>query len=318
MKKQYISLFVSLLIFLNINCQNSNTKDMKYNKLTKEEQHIILNKGTEKPHTGEYNAFFEDGTYNCKQCGTALYKSDTKFDGHCGWPSFDEEITGAVKRIPDADGRRTEIVCANCEGHLGHVFIGEGFTDKNTRHCVNSVSLSFKPLKDMIKTYNTANKKNEIAIFASGCFWGTEHWMKKQKGVISTDVGYIGGHINNPTYEQVCSKTSGHAEAVRVEFDPKLVSYEQLAIIFFETHDPTQINRQGPDIGNQYRSEIFYTNEKQKKVSEKLIKILEEKGNKIATKLSQATKFWLAEKYHQDYYENNGASPYCHFYTKRF
>ena len=171
---------------------------------------------------------------------------------------------------------------------------------------------------NMIKTYNTANKKNEIAIFASGCFWGTEHWMKKQKGVISTDVGYIGGHINNPTYEQVCSKTSGHAEAVRVEFDPKLVSYEQLAIIFFETHDPTQINRQGPDVGNQYRSEIFYTNEKQKKVSEKLIKILEEKGNKIATKLSQATKFWLAEKYHQDYYENNGASPYCHFYTKRF
>ena len=121
-------------------------KIMGYNKLSPEEERVILYKGTERPFTGKYNDFFEDGTYHCKCCGAALYKSNAKFDGHCGWPSFDDEIDGAVKRIPDADGRRTEIVCTHCGAHLGHVFLGEGFTDKNTRHCVNSISLSFTPI----------------------------------------------------------------------------------------------------------------------------------------------------------------------------
>ncbi len=132
--------------------ENDSIKDgkiMKFNKLTPEEERIIVYKGTERPFTGKYNDFFEEGTYNCKRCGAALYKSDAKFDGHCGWPSFDDEIEGAVKRIPDADGRRIEIVCAHCGAHLGHVFLGEGFTDKNTRHCVNSVSLSFTPKKSI-------------------------------------------------------------------------------------------------------------------------------------------------------------------------
>ncbi len=272
---------------------------MPYNKLTKEEQNIILNKGTEKPYTGKYYKHEETGTYNCKQC-----------DAHCGWPSFDDEIKGAVKRVTDADGMRTEIVCANCGGHLGHVFLGELYTDKNTRHCVSSVSLSFE--------HTSLPKFSETAIFASGCFWGTEHWMKKQKEVISTEVGYIGGHVENPTYEQVCNKTTGHAEAVRVIFNPEEVTYEELAIIFFETHDPTQINRQGPDVGNQYRSEIFYFDEDQKNIAEKLIKQLEAKAYKVATKLTKATEFWKAEEYHQDYYENSGSPPYCHFYTKKF
>ncbi|NPA44241.1 MAG: bifunctional methionine sulfoxide reductase B/A protein [Chlorobi bacterium] len=289
---------------------------MKYNKLTEEEARVILHKGTERPHTGKYDNFFEEGTYNCKQCGTPLYKSDAKFDGHCGWPSFDEEIEGAVKRIPDADGMRTEIVCANCGGHLGHVFLGEGYTEKNTRHCVNSVSLSFSPLKDFVKDFEIP--KTETVIFASGCFWGTEYWLQKQKGVISTEVGYIGGHVRNPTYEQVCTKTTGHAEAVKVVFNPNEISYEELAKIFFETHDPTQVDGQGPDIGNQYRSEIFYTNDNQKLISEKLINILEEKGLKVATKLTEAPKFWKAENYHQDYYEHKGTKPYCHFYNKKF
>ncbi|MCD6557148.1 MAG: bifunctional methionine sulfoxide reductase B/A protein [Bacteroidales bacterium] len=291
---------------------------MKYNKLNKEEERVILHKGTERPHTGIYNDFFEEGTYNCKQCGTVLYKSDSKFDGHCGWPSFDDEIEGAVKRIPDADGMRTEIVCANCGGHLGHVFLGEGYTDKNTRHCVNSVSLSFTPLTfQKFQTFEKLPDK-DTAIFASGCFWGTEHWMKKQKGVIFTEVGYIGGHVRNPTYEQVCSHTTGHAEAVKVVFNPDEVTYKELAKLFFETHDPTQVDRQGPDIGNQYRSEIVYTNDKQKEISEKLIKQLEAKGFKVATKLTEAPKFWKAEDYHQDYYEHKGTKPYCQFYTKRF
>ena len=117
---------------------------MNYNKLNEEEIRVIEDKGTEMPFSGKYNDFYEEGVFTCKKCNTPLYKSDDKFSSGCGWPSFDDEIKGAVKRVPDADGRRVEIVCANCGGHLGHVFEGEGFTAKNTRHCVNSISLNFE------------------------------------------------------------------------------------------------------------------------------------------------------------------------------
>lgn len=299
-----------LTIALVISALNVKGQTMPYNTLTPEEERVILNKGTEQPFSGEYVTHKEAGTYVCRRCNTPLYKSADKFDSHCGWPSFDDEIPGAVKRIPDADGRRTEILCMSCGGHLGHVFTGERLTDKNIRHCVNSVSIRFIP--------STAEKKTEKAVFAGGCFWGVEYHFKKTPGVIGTTVGYIGGSSEKPTYKEVCSKHTGHAEAIEIEFDPTVVTFEVLAKLFFEIHDPTQVNRQGPDIGDQYRSEVFYMDESQKATTEKLIGILTEKGLKVATKVTPAGTFWPAEDYHQDYYETKGAMPYCHAYVKRF
>ena len=156
------------------------------------------------------------------------------------------------------------------------------------------------------------------AIFASGCFWGTEFHLQKKEGVLETTVGYIGGRKEKPSYEEVKAQTTGHAEAVEVIFDPTKVSYDELVILFFETHDPTQSDGQGPDIGDQYRSEIFYLDENQKETAQKYIDILKQKGYDVVTKLTPATKFWKAENYHQDYYQQKGESPYCHIYTKKF
>lgn len=306
-KKIILVLFFALAFSINQFCSG---EKMKKKKLTPLEESVIVHKGTERPYTGKYYDFKENGTYTCKRCGAELYQSEDKFDSGCGWPSFDDEIPGAIKRIPDPDGIRTEIVCSNCGAHLGHVFLGEKFTSKNTRHCVNSISLEFLPA--------LKKKKTEKAIFASGCFWGTQYQFNKKKGVISTIAGYTGGHKKNPTYKEVCSGKTGHAEAVEVTFDPKKISYKDLCKLYFETHDFTQVNRQGPDIGEQYRSEIFYLNETQKETAEKLIRILTEKGYKVATKLTPATKFWKGEEYHQDYYEKKGGTPYCHIYKKIF
>ncbi len=276
-------------------------------KLTAEEQKVIVDKGAERPFTGQYYKFNDEGTYTCKRCGTPLYRSGDKFDAGCGWPSFDDEIAGAVKRTLDADGRRTEITCAACGAHLGHVFVGERFTKKDTRHCVNSISLDFEPAQSL-----------DTAIFAGGCFWGVEHLMQQQKGVKEVVSGYIGGRGDNPTYEQVCSRKTGYAEAVRVTFDPKQVDYTTLAKLFFEIHDPTQLNRQGPDVGDQYRSEIFYKDEQQRLIAEKLIAELRAKGYDVTTRVTQASKFYPAEAYHQDYYDRKGTQPYCHARVKRF
>lgn len=278
--------------------------------LSPEEKLVIIDKGTERPFTGKYNKFEGTGTYSCRQCGAALYRSTDKFDSGCGWPSFDDEIDGAVSRTLDKDGRRTEITCAKCGGHLGHVFEGEGLTTNNIRHCVNSVSIEFAPAEQQ--------QKIDTAIFAGGCFWGVEHLMQQQAGVVSVESGYIGGKIANPTYQQVSSGTTGHIEAVRVIYDPSKVSYETLTKLFFEIHDPTQVDRQGLDHGEQYRSEIFYTNPAQKATAQKLITTLKSKGYKVATLLRPATEFYVAEDYHQDYYTRKGTQPYCHSYTKRF
>lgn len=279
-------------------------EEMKYNELNSAEERVIVHRGTERPFSGKYYQNKENGTYICKRCGATLYRSEDKFDAHCGWPSFDDEIPGAIKRVPDADGRRTEIICNNCGAHLGHVFTGEKMTGKDIRHCVNSISLNFIPAQEKVQT-----KK---AYFAGGCFWGTEYLFQNAEGVISSRVGYMGGRKQDPTYREVCGGSTGHTEAIEVVYDPAETTYEKLARLFFEIHDPTQVNRQGPDIGEQYRSAIFYLDKEQKQTAEKLIRILGEKGYEIATELTPAGTFWEAEEYHQDYYRNRGGSPYCH------
>ncbi|GAB4298897.1 MAG: bifunctional methionine sulfoxide reductase B/A protein [Myxococcota bacterium] len=277
-------------------------------RLTEEEERVICNRGTETPFSGKYWNHHEEGTYTCKNCGAPLFSSEDKFDSGSGWPSFDDAISNAVKQIPDPDGMRIEIVCAKCGAHLGHIFKNEGFTEKNTRYCVNSVSLDFERKKD-----NT-----EAAYFAGGCFWGVEHLLERAEGVIDAESGYMGGTRESPTYKEVCGGDTGHAETVKVVFDAAKTSYEKLARLFFEIHDPTQINRQGPDIGEQYRSAIFYATEEQKKTAEKLIEELKQAGYKPATKVERAGKFWRAEEYHQDYYRKTGKEPYCHIRVKRF
>ncbi len=302
-----IFLLIVSFAFVQTAC-NQTKNNMKLNKLTPTEQAVILHKGTERPYTGEYLENKEKGTYICRQCDAPLYKSDDKFDSHCGWPSFDDEIPGAVKRVPDTDGHRTEIVCANCGGHLGHVFTGEGFTPKNTRHCVNSISMKFIP----------AQSERAVAYFASGCFWGTEYHFMKAKGVTETTVGYMGGFTQSPTYREVCSGTTGHIETTEIVYNPAQTSFEELLKLYYETHNFEQVGGQGPDIGEQYQSVIFYVNDEQKAMAEKYIKILRDKGYSPATQLRPAPEFWAAEDYHQEYYSKKNGTPYCHIYRKIF
>ena len=300
-----------ILIFSVMSANSFSQEKLPFNDLNSQESHIINNKGTEAPFTGKYTNHTGNGTYLCKKCGSALYYSSSKFKSDCGWPSFDDEIKGAVKRFPDPDGIRTEIECASCGAHLGHVFTGERFTQKNIRHCVNSVSLDFVPASLEPGRYGTA-------IFAGGCFWGVEYFMQKSPGVMTVTSGFIGGHVKNPSYKEVCTGRTGHAEAVKIIYDPQKTTYEKLLRLFMEIHDPTQTGGQGPDLGEQYRSGIFYLNDDQKKIAEKTIGILKDKGIKVVTELTRATEFYDAEEYHQEYYFRNGKVPYCHAYTKRF
>ena len=277
--------------------------------LDENERTVILNKNTEKPFSGRYNDFYESGTYICKQCGLPLFKSEDKFNSGCGWPSFDDEIPSAIERKPEKDGR-TEITCSFCGAHLGHVFEGENFTPKNIRHCVNSISLDF------IQAGNEIVLKR--ALFAGGCFWGVEHLFKDIEGVLQTKVGYSGGSLKNPSYDEVCSGSTGHVEAVLVVYDSTKISYEELAKIFFEIHDFTQLNRQGPDFGEQYKSVVFYFDRAQMETALKIISELKKMGYDVKTELKEALNFFPAEEYHQNYYEKTGKKPYCHYRRKIF
>ena len=252
---------------------------------------------------GEYCNFFKLGTYSCKRCGAKLYRSEDKFDSGCGWPGFDDEIPGAVKHFPDADGERTEIQCAKCGAHLGHLFEEEGFTPKNIRHCVNSISLDFK-----------AKKTVKTIVLGGGCFWCLEAVFQKIKGIKNVESGYAGGEIPKPTYENVCAGETGHAEAVQVKFDPDKINLEKILDLFFFIHYLTTLNRQENDVGTQYRSIIFWTEPEQEKIiKEYLNKIRNNFQEPIVTQLKKLDKFYPAEKYHRDFYLNNKSEPYCQF-----
>lgn len=272
----------------------------RYRKLSPEEREIILHQHTEPPHSGSYNTSKALGIYLCKQCDSPLYLSSKKFSSHCGWPSFEEEIPGAVVNRPDPDGRRVEIVCAHCHGHLGHVFVGENLTKANVRHCVNSLSMLFVPA--------TTQEGYEIAFFAGGCFWGVEASFKSLRGVVSTAVGFMGGHVVDPTYKEVCMGKTGHLETVEIFFDPNVLSYKELVKFFFNNHDPLN---QGVDQGEQYESCIFYVTEQQRDTIEDLIALLLKSGVPIQTKVRPASTFYRAEEEHQNYYQKHGHAPGC-------
>ncbi len=280
-------------------------------KLTPEQYYILREKGTERAFSGEFVFTKEKGTYKCGGCGEPLFTDDMKFESHCGWPSFDKEMAGG-KIIQTEDNsvgmRRTEITCAKCGGHLGHIF-DDGPTETGKRYCVNSASLSFEPQKNEA----TASPMDTITL-AGGCFWCIEALFEDLKGVKSVVSGYANGNVENPTYKQVCTGRTGYAEAVQITYDKSIISLEALLEVFFALHDPTTLNRQGADVGTQYRSAIIYQNEDQKIIAEKVIATLNANSvfeNPIVTEVSAFKNLYEAEEYHQEYYELNKEEPYC-------
>ncbi len=282
----------------------------KLASLTPPTRHIICDKATEAPNTRDGHESITQGSYLCRRCGLALFRAHSQFHAGCGWPSFDDDLSDTVKQAPDADGRRMEILCSRCDGHLGHVFIGEQFTPKNRRYCVNSASIDF--------VHDDSVKDSEETIVAGGCFWGVDYYLKQIPGVLKVEVGYCGGMVVNPTYHDVCSGQTGHYEAARVLFDTSITDYQAVLKRFFEIHDPTQHSGQGPDLGPQYKSAVFYYNQTQKEQAEKLIQTLRKNGYEVATRLLVMQPFWRAETGHQDYYSKHEKVPYCHQPVSRF
>lgn len=290
--------------------------DALWQKLLSPEQvRIARGKGTERAFCGAFYDHKQPGLYVCICCGLPLYHARAKFESGTGWPSFFEAVApeNVLEKTDASHGMvRTEILCARCDAHLGHVF-DDGPPPSGKRHCLNSESLSFIP-EDLTVDPKHPGKKLELATFGAGCFWGVEQLFRDVPGVVDATVGYAGGTMPWPSYEDVCGHGTGHAEVVLVRFDPAQVSFEQLLDVFWKNHDPTQLNRQGPDVGDQYRSAIFCHSEKQKAAALGSRKALEEAKafeQPIVTQIVETPTFYRAEEYHQRYFEKHPGTG-CH------
>jgi len=276
---------------------------------------ITQRAGTEPAFCGTLMDNKREGVYACVVCGLPLFSSEHKFNSGTGWPSFYQEFDPdhVARRTDHSHGMdRHEITCARCTSHLGHVF-DDGPKPTGLRHCLNSASLKFYE-KGATLPPESRPVQTEVAYLAGGCFWGIEHYFQQGPGVIDAVSGYMQGNVENPTYRQVGGDTTGHAETVKVVFDPKRITYRRLLQAFFNMHDPTQLDRQGPDVGTQYRSGIWYANPRQQQEAESAVAELAAKnrydGRKIVTRIEPARTFWPAEDYHQDYIEKTGSV--CH------
>lgn len=283
-------------------------------QLTEEQYYVLRQKGTEQPYSGKFLLHKEKGKYTCAACGNELFSSDAKFESHCGWPSFDQEIAAGKIRTQEDHSHgmdRTEIMCARCGGHLGHVF-NDGPTATGLRYCVNSVSLGFE-----------AEQKSELArdtiVLAGGCFWCMEAVFQEMQGIQQVESGYCGGNSTDPHYSEVSSGTTGHAESIQLIYYPDSVKLTDILKVFFTIHDPTSLNKQGADEGTQYRSAIYYSTPHQEKVIHTLIQSLQQAHvytKPIVTEIKPFIHFYPAENYHQNYYKQNGDQPYCQMVIK--
>jgi peptide methionine sulfoxide reductase msrA/msrB len=271
-------------------------------QLTQEQYNVTRRRGTERPFSSEMCTLFEPGIYACVCCGTKLFDSYEKFDSGTGWPSFTQPIKeDSIAYIKDSSHGmvRVETVCNVCDAHLGHVF-QDGPPPSGLRYCINAVALQ------------KIEQLEEKIVIGGGCFWCTEAIFQNIKGINAVVSGYSGGNVHNPTYKEVCSELTGHAEVVEIKYDPSIISFKDIISIHIITHDPTTLNRQGADRGTQYRSVIYYKNESEKESIENTISELQKLyDDKIVTEVSPLNVFYKAEEYHQNYYNNNPNAGYC-------